>query len=132
MRSVFGQPAVTGGVDVVEEERATPLNRLHGDGWGIGRICGAQANTTKGLGLIAIGFGTDKLTVGGVAPKIGAAGMEEGASEGAEGTDELAGIAALKDGPGKLEEKLLKGLVRLRRVFGLRISARDYQCTPFV
>ena len=58
--------------------------------------------------------------------------MEEGASEGAEGTDELAGIAALKDGPGKLEEKLLKSLVRLRRVFGLRISARDYQCTPFV
>jgi hypothetical protein len=117
---------------VVEEERATPLNRLHGDGWGIGRICGAQANTTKGLGLIAIGFGTDKLTVGGVAPKIGAAGMEEGASEGAEGTDELAGIAALKDGPGKLEEKLLKSLVRLRRVSGLRISVRGCQCAPFV
>src|SRR5208282_5843345 len=112
-RSVFGQPAVTGGVDVVEEEGATPLNRLHGDGW----ITGAQVNATKGLGLVAIGFGTDKLTVGGATPKVSAAGMEEGTSQGAEGTDELAGIAALKDGPGKLEEKLLKSLVRVRRVF---------------
>ena len=48
--------------------------------------------------------------------------MEEGASEGAEGTDELARIAALKSGPGKLQEKLLESLLRLRRVSELRIS----------
>jgi len=124
---VFRQPAVTGGVDVVEEDGATPLNRLHGDGW----ITGAQVKPTKGLGLVAIGFGPDELTVGGAAPKIGAAGMEEGASAGAEGSDELAAIAALKSGPGKLQEKLLKGLVRLRRVSGLRVSARGCQCAPF-
>ena len=48
--------------------------------------------------------------------------MEEGASEGAEGSDELAGIGTLKSGPGKLQEKLLEGLVRLRRVAGTRVS----------
>jgi len=48
--------------------------------------------------------------------------MEESAREGAEGTDELAGIAALESGPGKLEEELLKSRVRLRRVPGLRVS----------
>ena len=48
--------------------------------------------------------------------------MEKGASESAEGSDELAGIGALKSGPGKLQEKLLEGLVRLRRVAGTRVS----------
>jgi len=57
--------------------------------------------------------------------------MEEGASEGAEGPDKLAGIAALKSGPGKLQEKLLKSLVRLRRVPGPRISSMGCQCAPF-
>ena len=87
---------------------------------------------TKGLGLVAIGFGTDELTVGGATPKVSAAGMEEGASAGAEGMNELTRIAALKNGPGKLQEKLLKSLVRLRRVSGLRISVRGCQCAPFV
>ncbi|MGA2358856.1 MAG: hypothetical protein ABSF66_07650 [Terriglobales bacterium] len=35
-RLAIGEPAVTGGINVVEEEGATPLNRLNGDGWGIG------------------------------------------------------------------------------------------------
>lgn len=58
--------------------------------------------------------------------------MEEGASEGAEGPDELAVIAALKSGPGKLQEKLLEGLARLRRVAGTRFSGVDCQCAPIV
>jgi len=94
------------------------VNCLKGEGY----IAGTQAHATKALGLVALGFGSDEFPVEGAAPKIGAAGMEEGASEGAEGPDELAGIAALKSGPGKLQEKLLEGLVRLRRVAGLRIS----------
>ena len=36
----LGQPAVTGGVDMVEEEGATPLNRLQGDGGVIGLVMG--------------------------------------------------------------------------------------------
>ena len=127
MRLAFGQPAVTGGVDVVEEEGATPLNRLKGDR----RLTGTQANATKRLGLVGIGFGPDELTAGGATPKVSAAGMEESAREGAEGADELAGIAALESGPGKLQEELLKGLVRLRRVPGLRISIIAGQCAPF-
>ena len=123
----FGQPAITGGVDVVEEEGTTPLNRLSGDRW----ITGAQTSATKGLGLVAIGFGPYELTAGGATPKVSAAGMEESTSEGAEGADELAGITALKSGPGKLQEKLLKCLVRLRRVAGLRISVIACQCAPF-
>jgi hypothetical protein len=54
--------------------------------------------------------------------------MEEGASEGAERPDELAGIVALESGPGKLQEKLLEGFVRLRRVAGPRISSVGCQC----
>jgi hypothetical protein len=56
--------------------------------------------------------------------------MEEGASEGAEGSDELAGIAALKSGPGKLQEKLLERRIRLRRGAGTRISGVGCQWTP--
>jgi len=127
MRVALGKPGVTGDVDVVEEEGATTPNRFHGDGW----IPGAQAYATKGLSLVAVGFGSDELTVGGATPKVGAAGMEEGASEGAEGQDELAGIAALKSGPGKLQEKLLESLLRLRRVPWLRISGVGFQRAPF-
>jgi hypothetical protein len=80
--------------------------------------------------LVAVGFGSDEFAIGGATPKIGAAGMEEGASEGAEGPDELAGIAALESGPGKLQEKLLEGLVRLRLVAGTRISGVGCQWAP--
>jgi hypothetical protein len=124
MRVAFGQPGVTGDVDVVEEEGATPLNRFNGDGWTTG------AHVTKTLGMVAVGFGSDELTVGGTTPKVGAAGMEEGAGEGAEGQDELAGIAALESGPGKIAEKLLEGLLRLRRFVGPRISGVGCQWAP--
>ncbi len=95
MRVAFHQPGVTGDVDVAEEKGATPLHRLDGEGW----ITGAQAQATKGLGMVAVGFGSEEFTVGGATPKVGAAGMEEGAGESAEREDELAGIAALKSGP---------------------------------
>jgi hypothetical protein len=103
---------------MIDEKGTTLLNRIHGDGC----ITGAPADATKGLGLVGVGLGSDELTVGGATPKVGAAGMKEGASEGAERLDELAGIGALKSGPRKLQEKLLEGLVRLRRVAGTRVS----------
>ena len=118
MRVAFGQPRVPGHVEVIDEKSTTLLNRIHGDGC----IAGAPTDATKGLGLVGVGLSSDELTVGGATPKISAARMKEGASEGAEGPDELAGIGALKSGPGKLQEKLLEGLVRLRRVAGTRVS----------
>ncbi len=56
--------------------------------------------------------------------------MEESASEGAERADELAGIVALESGAGKFQEKLLEGVLKLRRVPGLRISGVGCQCAP--
>ena len=95
MRVKFGQPRVPGHVEVIDEKGTTLLNRIHGDRC----ITGAPADTTKGLGLDGIGLRPDELTVGGATPKVGAAGVEEGASESAEGPDELAWIGALKSGP---------------------------------
>ena len=118
MRVAFGQPRVTRHVEMIDEKGTTLLDRIHGDR----RITGAPADATKGLGLVGVGLGSDELTVSGAAPKVGAGGMEEGASEGAEGPDEVAGIGALKGGTGKLQEKLLERLVRLRRVAGTRFS----------
>jgi hypothetical protein len=123
MRVAFGQPRISGHVEVIDEKCMTLLNRIHGDRC----ISGAPADAAKGLGLIGVGLGSDELTVGGATPKVGAAGMEKGASESAEGSDELAGICALKSGPGKLQEKLLEGLVRLRRVAGTRVSGMGCQ-----
>jgi len=54
--------------------------------------------------------------------------MEVGTSEGTKGPDKLAGIAVVKSGPGKLQEKLLESFVRLRRVAGTRISGVGSQC----
>jgi hypothetical protein len=116
---------------VVQEERATFLNRFNGDGWRNGWIPSAQARAAKRFGLIAVGFSPGKLAVGGIIPKVGAAGMEETASEDAERPDEMAGIAALKSGLGKLQKKLLERLVRLRRVPTPRISTVNCQCAPF-
>jgi hypothetical protein len=99
MGVAFGQPRVAGHVGMVEEEGATPVNRLQGDGRGVGWIGGAHANAPKTIGVLAIRFGADVSTVGGTTPKVGAAGLEKDASEGAKRPDELAGIAALKSGP---------------------------------
>jgi hypothetical protein len=113
---------------MIDEKGTTLLDRIHGDR----RITGAPADAAKGLGLVGVGVGlcSDKLTVGGAAPKVGSAGLEEGASKGAKGPDQLAGIGALKSGPGKLQEKLLERLVRLRRIAGTRFSAVGCQCAP--
>jgi len=119
VRVAFGQPGVPGHVEMIDKKGASSLNRIHGNRC----ITGPPADATKGLGLISIGLCSDQLTVGGATPKVGAARMEEGASKGAEGPDQLAGIGALKSGPGKLQEKLLERLVRLRRIAGTRVSA---------
>jgi len=112
---------------VINKKGAPLLHRIHGDGC----ITGAPADATKGLGLIGVGFGSDEFKIGGATPEVGAAGMEEGTGKCAEGPDELAGIAALKSGPGKLQEKFLESLVRLRRFAGPRISVVGCQWSPF-
>ncbi len=80
--------------------------------------------------MIAVGFRSYEFTVWGTTPKVGTAGVEEGAREGTKRQEELAGIAALKSGPGKFQEKLLESRVRLRRVAGTRISGVGCQCAP--
>jgi hypothetical protein len=128
MRVAFGQPRVTRHVEMIDEKGTTLLDRIHGDR----RITGAPADAAKGLGLVGVGVGlcSDELTVRGATPKVGSAGLEEGASKGAKGPDQLAGIGALKSGPGKLQEKLLERLVRLRRIARTRFSAVGCQCAP--
>src|SRR5208282_2973728 len=116
---------------VVEEERATFLHRFNGDRGRDGCITEPQPRATKRLGMIAFSFGSGQLAIGGVIPKVGAAGMEKGARQHAERPDEMAGIAALKSGPGKLLKKFLESLLRLRRVPGPRISAVNCQSAPF-
>ena len=128
MRAAFGQPRVPGHVEMIDEKGPTLLDCIHGDRC----ITRTPADPTKGLGLVGVGVGlrSDEFTVCGATPKVGAAGMEESASQGAEGPDELAGIGALKRGRGKLQEKLLERLVRLRRIAGTRFSAVGCQCAP--
>jgi hypothetical protein len=125
------QPRVPGDIDVVQEERATFLNRFDGDRWRNGWIPCAQARAAKRFGLIAVRFSSSKLAVGGTIPKVDTACMEEAASEDAERPDEMAGITALESGLGKLQKKLLESLVRLRRVSAPRISTVNCQCAPF-
>ena len=126
MRVKFGQPRVPGHVEVIDEKGTTLLNRIHGDRC----ITGAPTDATKGLGLDGIGLRSDELTVRGATPKVGSARLKEGASTGAKGPDQVARIGALKRGPGKLQEKLLERLVRLRRIAGTRFSAVGCQCAP--
>ena len=126
MRVAFGQPRVPGHVEVIDEKGTTVLNRIHGDG----SITGAPADAAKGLHAFSIGLCSDELTVGRATPKVGSARLEEGSSKGAKGPDQLAGIGALKSGPGKLQEKLLERLVRLRRIARTRFSAVGCQCAP--
>ena len=92
----FGQPRVARGIDVIEEEGATSLNRLDCDG--VVNLAGGA----KRFGLLAVGFGGDERAVRSAAPEIGAAGVKESPRQRAEGPYELAGIAALECGTGKL------------------------------
>jgi len=126
MRVAFGQPRVTRHVEMIDEKGTTLLDRIHGNR----RITGAPADAAKGLHAVSIGLGSDELTVGRATPKVRSAGLEEGASKGAKGPDQLARIGALKSGPGKLQEKVLECLVRLRRIARTRFSAVGSQCAP--
>jgi len=108
---------------LIHEKRAPLVERVHGDR----RITGATADASKGLGIGAVGLGSDKFTFRREAPEVCAAAMEVGASEGAEGTDELSGIGVMKSGARKLQQKLLESLVRLRRVAGTRVSGVSCQ-----
>jgi hypothetical protein len=73
---------------------------------------------------------SDKFAVVGTIPEVRAAGLKEGACQGAKRLDKLAGVTALKCGAGKIEEQLLKRLVRLRRVASTRISGVGCQWPP--
>ena len=128
---------------MIDEKGTTLLHRIHGDGG----ITGKPADATKGFGFVGVGvgagvgvgvegiafdvgFGSYQFTVGSKTPKISAMGVKKNAREGAKGSDELTGIAALKSSPGKLQEKLLESLVRMRRNRGPRISGVGCQCSP--
>ena len=102
----------------MNEKGATLLHRLQGNG----RIPSLPSDTTKGLRLVRISFGSNQLPVRSTTPEIGAARLEESAGERAKGPDELGGIAVMKCGAGKLQKKLLERLVRLRRVDRSRVS----------
>lgn len=89
-----------------------------------------QAEATKGLGEVAVGFGSDEVTVGGTTPKVSAAGMKEKTGESAKRADELAGSGVLKGGAGKLQKKLAESLVRLRREAVGRVFGVGRQWAP--
>jgi hypothetical protein len=128
VRVASGEPGMARGIELIDEKGATLLHRIQGNGG----IAGAPANATEGLDLRAIGFGSDEFAVGGKPPKISAASVKIGAGESAKRQDELTGIVVVKCGPGKLQEKLLESLVRVRRVAGTRISGVGCQCAPMV
>lgn len=127
MRVALCQPGITSNVEVVDEERVALVNRFQGNR----RVTRPLASTAKRFGIVSVRFGSDQFTVGGITPKIGAAGMEEGASAGAERQSELAGLDALESSARKLQEQLLKILFRLRRVPRPRVSSGSRQRTPF-
>ncbi len=127
MRVTFGQPGITSDIEVVDEEGVALVNRFPGNG-GITR---AQASAAKRFGLGAVSFGSNQFTLGRVTPKIGAAGMEEGARQDTKRVNELSGLAALESSARKLQEQLLEILFRLRRVPQPRVSSRSRQRTPF-
>jgi hypothetical protein len=100
MRVAFCQPAVAGCLHLIDEKGAPLLNCIYGDG----RIAGVPADATKRPrpNLIGIRLCSGKFTVGRTRPKVRAAGMEKSSSESTKGTNELAGIIALKSSAGKL------------------------------
>lgn len=79
---------------------------------------------------MAISLGADQFVIDGITPKVDTARAEERASEAAEREDETCRLAALESGAGKLEEKLLKGLFRMRRREGSGISSDGRQAAP--
>jgi len=95
----LGYPGIARYVEVIDEERATFLHCIQGDGC----ITGAPADAAKGLYVVSVGLGADELSVGRQLPKICSAGLKKNASQSAEGTDELGGLGAFKCGAGKLE-----------------------------
>lgn len=84
----------------------------------------------KGLGEVAVGFGSDEVTVGGTTPKVSAAGMKEKPGDRAKRADELAGGGALKGGAGKFHKKLVESLVRVRRAGVGRVFGVGRQWAP--
>jgi hypothetical protein len=106
------EPWIAHNVEVIDEKRTTLLHCLHGDRG----VAGASADATKRFSMIGVGFCSDQIPVGGAAPEIGATGVKEGASQGTERRNELAGLGAVESGPGKFEEKLVERLLILRRL----------------
>jgi hypothetical protein len=84
----------------------------------------------KARGLVAVGFGSNQFAFAGEAQKIGATSAEESSGQPAEREDELARIITLKSRAGKLEEKPLERLLRMRLARGTGISLAGCQSAP--
>ncbi len=95
------------------DEEGTPL--LYGLDGNRG-IAGAPAGATKRCGVVIVSFGADQIAVGSTAPEVSATGVKVSAGQGAERSDEVAWIVAVKSGTGKFEEKFMERLLRLRRI----------------
>jgi hypothetical protein len=110
-------------------KKGAPLpDRVHGDR----SIARAPADSAEGIGLFSISFGASQFTVRRPTPKIGTGGLKKRSSECAERPNQLTCIAALEGSPGKIEEKLLESLVRVRRALLGRVSRMADQSAPFV
>jgi hypothetical protein len=120
------QPGISSNVKLIDETGLTLQHCVKRNG----AVAGATADATKRVSPVASGFRANEFTIGGKTPVVGAFGVKVGASEGAKRAEELAGIMVLKSGAGKLQEKLLESLVRMRRNRGPRISGVGCQCSP--
>jgi hypothetical protein len=126
MRAARCQPGITRGIEVIHKEGAALFDRIHGQR----NISGAPANAAKRVRVHRVSFRPNQLAIGGTAPIICAAGPEKDSAEPTKRPNQLAGIAALKSSPGKLQEKPLEGFLRLRRVIWIRNSGVACQDAP--
>jgi hypothetical protein len=88
------------------------------------------ADAAKGCGIGCVAFRADQLPIRRAIPKISARRTEERPSQGAKGTNQLAGIAVLQRGARELKQQPLKRLIGLRLIAGTRVSDMGIQWSP--
>jgi len=113
---------------MIYKKSAPFLDRVHGNR----RIAGAPADATERPCLFGVRLCAGKFTIRRPGPKVGTRRPKKSSGERAERLNELTCIAALEGSPGKIEEKLLESLVRVRRALPLRVSHVADQSAPFV
>jgi len=119
-----GELGIAGLVHVVVEDGAAALHGFEGERL----IGGAEAQAAKALRIKAIGLGTDQIALGSTSPKVGTASVKEEPRLLTKRKDELVGIAALKSRAREIQQQLLEGLLRVRRVVGRRVAEDAGQC----